>query len=241
MQVEKIFFLLFILNSISLFSFDRDTHNYHLNKVLFIDQYNGSGTYLLDELKAYGIQNVPTKEQIDFSSNQYHQRYTHRGWDFKNYPNQTLFETRKSLLLSTLDKLFNFQENEQIKRDSFGALLYYIHVIGDHIGDDKKTYTTRMRLNGSMRGLNMDRLDIIWELEYHIPRLFQEQANSLEYKTLMKYLEKRGPSPKFIYATTISDDEYKKLQDFANEILNKLIENIPALLKNEPFFVRVFY
>jgi hypothetical protein len=128
-----------------------------------------------------------------------------------------------------------------IKKDSFGALIYYIHILGDHIGDSKDTLTSRMRLNGSIRGRNPVRSDIIWELEYHIPRLFREQSNSFEYKMLMSYLQRCASTPAFEYATTISDDNYKKLQEFANEILNKLIENVPALLKNEPFFVRVFY
>jgi hypothetical protein len=78
------------------------------------------------------IKNLPAAEQIDFTGNQYHQRATHWGWDFTNYTNQLLWETRKQLLLSTLDEVFAFQETGTIKRDSFGALLYYTHILGDH-------------------------------------------------------------------------------------------------------------
>jgi len=98
-----------------------------------------------------------------------------------------------------------------------------------------------MRLNGSIRGRNQVRSDIIWELEYHIPRLFRGQTNVTEYKMLMNYLQRHTSMPSFEYATTIKDDDYKKLQEFAAEILNTLIQNIPALLKNERFFTRTFF
>lgn len=260
-----IFTFLFIVHNNFIFASDEEVHNTQLKQVLFgrpftindneqknirilqkalylaIDQFNGNKIDYLTDLKEFGVQNLPSFEQIDFSSNQYHQRYTHRGWDFPTYPNQLLWETRKGLLLSTLDKLFNFQENEKIKKDSFGALLYYIHILGDHIGDSKDTYTSRMRLNGSMRGRTMNRSDIIWEFEYHIPRLFREQTNAVGYKTLMEYLRKHASYPSFEYSQTISDDDFNELKKFANEILNTLIGNIPALLKNERFFARVFY
>jgi hypothetical protein len=188
---------------------------------------------------------------MDFTANYTHQRYTHRGWDFITYPVnygknnynfQDIWERRKGLLLSTVDRIFEFQENEMIKKESFAALIYYTHILGDHIGNtSKNTLVNKMQLNGSRRGGNMARSDIIWELEYHIPHLFREQANAPEYKALMNYFEKnRVSNPPFVYSNTISDDDFKKLQKLTGEVLDELIKNIPALLKKEIFFTQVF-
>jgi hypothetical protein len=267
-----VLFILFIFHNVLVFASNEWVHNNQLNQVLFgqdtvrtieqknivilekalylaIDEFNGYNSYKLDnylsDLKDFGVINLPSRDQIDYVTfGGEHQKISHRGWDFKKYENQQLWETRKNLLLSTLDKLFNFNENEMDKKDSFGALCYYIHIIGDHIGDEgKKPLRHRMPLNG--RSQTQERSDIIWELEYHIPRLFREQANSSEteneYKELMKYLKEKADKPRFIYTEKILDEDLKKLREFAGEILNVLIKNIPALLKNERFFSRVFY
>ena len=213
-----------------------------LEKAVFlcVDLFNGYNIHYLTDLNNYGVQNLPSAQYIDFSSNYTHQRATHRGWDFKNYSNQAMWEERKKLLLFSIDRLFDFQETEMIKRDSFAALLYYVHIIGDHIGNSKRTLPDRMRINGSMRGRNMERLDVVWELEYHIPRLFRGQESAVEYKLLMKAMQRFSTQPPFDYSTAISDDDYSKLQGFAVNILNCLTENIPALLRNESFFRRAF-
>ena len=213
-----------------------------LEKALYlaIDQYSGSGLNYLNDLIMFGVEYVPAPHQIDFSSNQYHQRYTHRGWDFLYTDDRANWNMRKQLLLSSLDKLFDFQFNEMEKRESFGALLYYVHILGDHSYDGKTTLPDRMRINGSVRGRNMNRGDIVWELEYHLERLFREQQNSQNYRNIQSFLWDHRSRPLLPYSQTISDEAYNELQGFANRILQELMTNIPPLLRNEAFFRRTF-
>jgi hypothetical protein len=265
-----VYLLLFLSIHISVFASDEDVHNRQLLQVLFgrsyttnaieqkqievlemalflaIDEFNGYNLEnYLSRLKAVGIKNLPKAEQIDFTSNYSHQRATHQGWDF-NYPSPPVQERwvlRKQLLVSAIDKIFNFKRNEMIKRDSFAALLYYTHILGDHIGDGKKTYLDRLAISTrpdyrfNRSGENMLNPTVFTELIYHIERLFREQTTSPDYRLLMLYLE-RNKSREF--PASITDDEYIQLQSFALETLNKLIEYIPPLLRKENFFTRVF-
>ena len=274
----SVLLLLFFACS-SLFASDERVHNEQLIQVLFgrsfkpdervnrnliplqkalyltIDLFNGA-TYnqgqaqrYLNDLKGFGVENLPSLSTIDFTAGWEHQRYTHRGWDWIDYPRnlrgynfQNIWNVRQQLvLMSTIDKIFNFQEIEMIKRDSFTALLYYVHILGDHLGDSKRSLPDRMPLNGSRRGSAATRADIIWELEYHIPRLFREQTSAAEYQLLMRFIQRSQSRPSFVYSDTISDDDYRQLQAFAKEILDNLILNIPPLLENENFFRRVFF
>jgi hypothetical protein len=232
---------------------------------LTIDLYNGD-TYVnkrgeryqaqryLDDLKKFGVKKLPKLPIIDFTAGSEHQRYTHRGWDWIDYPSnyreynfQNIWNVRKQLVyLATLDKIFSFNRWEYEKRDSFAALLYYVHILGDHIGDKKRSYMDRIPISPrpdyrfNQSGENSNNPTIYTELLYHLPRLFKEQTNSIDYGMLMRYLE-RNKNRQFSTGTTISDEEYAELQTFAKETLDKLIEYIPRLLRNEDFFKRVFF
>jgi len=216
-----------------------------------VDEYNGHlieyARPYLNDLVRFGVDNVPQYDKINFTANQYHGRYTHMGWDHTyprgpRYDFQEIWGLRKNLLLSTVERVFNFQPEEMYKKDSFAALLYYVHILGDHSANTKSTLPTRMRVNRrlSLRGRTVIREDILWELEHHISQLFREQTNATEYRAVMNYLQRQATKPEFTYAQTISDDEYKELQSFAKGILDNLVENIPALLSREKFFLRVF-
>jgi hypothetical protein len=232
-----------------------------LQKALYlcIDLYNGD-TYkngqaarYLDDLKKFRVRNLPQLEIIDFTAGSEHQRYTHRGWDWILYPRdyrgynfQQIWNIRKQLvLMATFDRIFRFTNREAEKRDSFAALCYYIHILGDHIGDTKKTYMDRIpisprpdyRFNSS--GENQLNPTVYTELLYHLPRLFQEQTNSTDYQQLIGYLN-QNKNREFPTGNTISDDEYAQLQRFAQDTLDRLIRYVPRLLKNEQFFTRTF-
>jgi hypothetical protein len=219
---------------------------------LTIDEFNGNNLQYLDELKAAGVKNLPLAADIDFTAGGTHQRYTHRGWEWTTYPEnlrgynfQEIWNKRKSILISTLDNIFEFRQNEIIKRDSLGAIIYYTHVLGDHWGDSKGSYLDRMpisprpdyRFNSS--GPNSNNPTIYTELLYHIPRLFRDQSNSVDLRMLILYLERRK-STQFSTGTTITEEEYSRLQIFARETLDTLCIYIPRLLQNELFYKRAF-
>jgi hypothetical protein len=233
-----------------------------LEKALYlcIDEYNGM-TYnnsqaqrYLNDLKRFGVWFLPRLEQFDYTSNSHHQRYTHLGWDWTLYPRnlngydfQRIWTLRKErVLLPTIDKVFKFKRNESIKRDSFGALLYYIHIIGDHIGDSKSNNTDRMPLTRRIdygkdyaRNHEENNPSICTELLWHITRLFREQTSSIEYQMLMRYLD-RNKNRVFPSGTSMTDAEYNELQAFAWEMFDTLRRYIPFLLQNEDFFIRAF-
>jgi len=219
----------------------------------------------LKALKDFGVKNLPDIKVINFTAGSNHQKYTHMGWDYSKYPKdeynknnpefsyQQIWNIRQQgVLLATIDKIFRFKgifgyrQDEVEKRDSFAALLYYVHVLGDHIGDSKGTYTDRIPISphpdyrDNRSGENSHNPTIYTELLYHLPRLFKEQTNSVDYGMLMRYLE-RNKNRQFSTGTTISDKEYAELQTFAKETLDKLREYIPRLLRNEDFFLRVFF
>jgi hypothetical protein len=151
---------------ISLFASDEDVHNKQFLQVLFgrpytineneqrnieplekalywcVDEFNGN-TYnngmarqYLDDLKRFGVKKIPPFEKIDFTAGYEHQRYTHRGWNWIDYPEnirgynfKEIWKLRKALLLSTVDCVFNFKRDETIKCESLSAILYYIMCI----------------------------------------------------------------------------------------------------------------
>ena len=289
----------FVFLSLPLFSSDETVHNQQLEQVLFgpvytlsekghinlealekalylcIDLYKGL-TYnegqaqrYLDDLKRFGVKNLPKLETIDFTANQYHQRYTHKGWDWTDYPKdkypniktakdpkegdlpyQQIWNVRQQLvLLATIDRIFKFNQNEMEKRDSFAALLYYVHIMGDHIGDTRATYPDRIPLTRKLdpgkdyktnHEEDKDKTSIYTELLWIMPRLFREQANtipsSIDYETIISYLERNKNR---IYPVE-NDKDYENIKKFAQETLSVLYRYIPQLLQGENFFKKAF-
>lgn len=111
---------------------------------LCIDQFNNSGEQELKTLKDYKVPNLPKKvADINFFGNYTHRKYTHLGWVPVMTPTEGNWSTRKEILLSTVNKVFDFgwtsgfsflgitslDYSEQC--DAMAALLYYIHILGD--------------------------------------------------------------------------------------------------------------
>jgi hypothetical protein len=193
--------------------------------------YNSRMRGALAILRDYGVADVPDGEGITCPGGPHHQRYTHRGWDFL-YPSVDTtrrWNTRKALLLNTLDKVFVFSERERRKRESLGALLYYAHIIGDHWGDSASTAPDRMALSGSGA-------TVITELEKHLAVLFAAEKTEPDYTALMGFLAaNRGRS--FRYN---DEAEFAALQGFAWELLEALWAHCPALFSKEAFFTEAF-
>jgi len=221
---------------------------------LCIDQFYNQGLSFLDDLRQSGVKNLPDGKDIDISVGGIgqHQRYTHRGWDWIDYPRnisgyniQEIWERRKMVLLLTLDKVFTFRNNEAIKRDSLGAIIYYTHILRDHAGDSKGSYMDRMPISPrpdykeNRSGPNSHNPTIYTELLFYLPRLFRGQLNSNEYRMLFLFLEKRK-NREFPTGTTITDEDYTQLQSFAQETLNILCSYVPRLLQKESFFKQAF-
>ena len=210
---------------------------------LAIDQFNNTGKDYLDFLLDYGVKNIPKNiEEISFiASGSNHRSYTHRGWNF-HYTGiaQNVWPVRKMILLNTADKIFDFEGDEK-KKDSFCALIYYIHIIGDHIHDTSYKVLSgyKMEIGG-----RRDREDIIDELLKHISILFKDQKNTHKYRNLIAKLELyNGRIEKLVNSNggINTDEKFHQKKQYTEKVMELLTMYIPEMLKDEKFFYDVFY
>jgi hypothetical protein len=157
------------------------------------------GARFYADLKNSGVKGMVPLESISFSGNQYHQKYTHMGWEsYYGAGNKGNWTGRKDILLKAVANICNFKTEEKIKNDAFAALVYEIHILGDHIGDMDATRYTRIRLVSELgyRGQVVNPTSdgpfnnptLYTYMLYHIQRLFREQKNTYEYNELVKFL-----------------------------------------------------
>ena len=210
---------------------------------LTIDQFNNQGEDKLRFLSDHGVNDIPVNiGEINYAAGGHdHRSNTHRGWDY-NYVGRAreLWPVLKSILLNTSDKIFDFNGDEQ-KKNSFCALIYYIHILGDHIAD--KSWTTRNGLKIDVGG-RTDRYDIIHELEKHLKVLFKDQKHSHKYSHLMAVLQRYNRKLSTIVRSEggiNTDEKFQLKQEYTEEVMNALTLYIPEMLKEEPFFNEVFY
>ncbi len=212
---------------------------------LTIDQYNGNGENELSFLQQYKVKDIPSSiSKIDYTSNQYHRRATHRGWDGEttgvyNTTDRERWLIRKKILINTTDKIFDFKGNTA-KRDSFCALIYYIHILGDRIADPKYYPNSDIIELGG----RSDNQDITHELRHHIGILFSAQNHTYKFNhvvTKLDYLDSRIATLLKKDNGVLSDEDFVEYKGYATDILEVLKYNIPEMLKDEDFFRKVFY
>lgn len=203
----------------------------------------------MEFLRQNGVKNLPALSEIKYTSNQHHQRDTHRGWDFTYPIDRANWQKRKQILISTIEKICDFKKTERIKIEAFAALVYDIHILGDHIGDSEQTRWDRLRLTsvGSSKGsiippTSEPRFDsnanLLVYMIFHIQRLFREQKNSIFYNQLEIFLLNNCD---FFYGRNEGEIPIQEIKDFAIEVRRNLKLCLPNLLKNEDFFRRAFY
>jgi len=213
---------------------------------LTIDQYNGSGEEELKCLKGYGVKGLPSLKDIDYQSNQYHRKATHRGWDAEskgvyNSADNARWIIRKKILVNTSEKIFNF-DGDKNKKDSFCALIYYIHILGDRMSGDKYyPNTVIMELGGRGR---IDEQDVVHELEHHIEILFEDQKHTHKYRHVIRKLDFFDSKISALLKKNdgkLSDEDFKTYKEYGEKIEEVLEHNIPEMLKDEEFFNKAFY
>jgi len=264
-----IYIVLFsLLANVPLFSFAASVHDGYMAKVLFgkragvyensnqatalayasylaIDQFNGKGeeklSYLREKTKVRGL--PASISTFDFDSNWMHRKYTHMGWDYvyAKGADEAKWKTRKSILVSTTMKVFSLSSRqEQRQADNLSALIYYVHVLGDHI-DDK---TIKLGDKMDFAGRN-DKNSIARELEKHVKILFKSQKNSFMYRSLLKRMEAIDTQALRLASkpggpTYFTEEEFKAYKNLAEELMKALTDHVPQLLQNEQFFRQVF-
>lgn len=227
-----------------------------------IDQFGGFQAKRLELLKmrvgglsAYKIEDL----NLDATPNN-HREYTHLGWTYeyasdsrnKHWKDKT-WPARQEMFRKTVEGIFNFNGMPGFldplfecdpRCDRFCALVYYVHLLGDHIEFTSFTYhhTTDGKMGkdrliplGSPRGLCL-----ISEIIDLLAILFPDQDTS----ELKRELEEAKLN---ICAILNSPEKLKTDHGFAEytsvakEVREILHRHLPRLLANEDFFRKVFY
>lgn len=210
---------------------------------LAIDQFNNNGQKDLDFLLNYGVKGIPLYvSDISYNaSGTTHRSHTHRGWDFQNYfVTKKLWPIRKQILLNSADKIFDFKGNEA-QKESFCALIYYIHILADHMDDTSYKIKNGLKMDVGGR---TDEIDIIHELLKHIKVLFADQKYTHKYRSLTSALERYNKRLAKIVRPVggiNTDEKFEQKQEYTKRIKELLTWYIPEMLKEEAFFSEVFY
>lgn len=210
---------------------------------LTIDQFNESGQKDLDFLNTYGVKGLPKSiNDIKISAGpNTHRNHTHRGWDY-GYVGEAAVKwpKRQELLKKTVDTVFDFGGNNA-QRDAFCELLYYVHILGDHIDD------TSYKINNGLKigvGGRTDQYDITHKLLDCIEIVFSEQKHTHKYRSLTSAIERYNSRFSKIVRSEGGIDTEEKFQqynEYTKDFFKMLTMYIPEMLKDEPFFAEVFY
>ena len=232
---------------------------------LTIDQFGGNGENQYNTLKKDKMGGLPFRfSSIDYHEDllgsgkqinaNTHRMYTHQGWDrdysSKGKDPQKFWTARRKILLGTVNSVFDFNAitlfGYDEKCNSLAGIIYYVHILGDYDeADNYKKIVLLPDIAGRDTANDDDKdYDMITSLKSYIEILFEDQKTSSDYKELMKELDNIAKDAGKIVQSTggvNSDVEFEDYHQYANDILDVLIEYMPKLLKNEEFFNKVFY
>lgn len=226
---------------------------------LAIDQANGKGAddiFFLD--KTFKVSGLPKLSDIDFTGGGAHRRYTHMGWDHSYPVDKGNWQKRKGILLSTVNKEFKFEKSPNAilshfsknfreydkKCDSFCALIYYVHIIGDCMDNNTLQQFKYNSPNSMWLGGRNDKENVISELLKHTEILFSDQKDSYKYIALQNQLLKLdGNLRKLVLSEggINTEEEFRQYIQYATDLMDILEKNVPNLLKEENFFKQVYY
>lgn len=235
---------------------------------LAIDQANKSAISLdntqdetcLNFLKEYGVQGLPESiSEINFGSFE-HRYYTHRGWDhsYMDDPgsDKAHWTIRKRILLNTTARVFGFRKSGQflwVKWDydemcnSMAALIYYIHVLGDHqdyLDSKHSNYSGESPEMMPFVSENPNESDVVSEILKHLEILFEDRTDDDNYKSLMhdlKTIKEEAIRIKGKGTGEIDTVEKRALYKVqVDAAIDCLSTHVYKLLKNEGFWTKVF-
>lgn len=224
------------------------------------DQFNGNGSEDLSTLKNYGVLHLPESiDEINFTANYDHRKYTHLGWIPAEHPERGNWDKRKEMLLATVNKVFDFGWQSDFSLfgfsisgyadqcDAMAALLYYIHILGDV--EHLDTYE-KYRKEGSYvfplvrTNPGENNPDIIYDLTVkYLPKLFSSQIGSDQYNGLQTKLQSVASDARHLVGSTggiNNEEKYSDYRKYTLKVLDILSAYIPTLLMNESFFKGVF-
>lgn len=224
---------------------------------LCLDQFNHNGQQQLDYLRRSMPSLLPGGiESIDFTDGR-HRSYTHRGWDFvygqDERADKAKWPLRRELLLKVTNKVFGFQRlsgswlgidfGHHKQCNSFSALLYYVHILGDHLADADFRVTGELKMPLARAHAGKQNPDVFFEFQQHLPVLFESQKDTRSYRALMQGIDALAEDARALAATSggiDSAEKFERHQSLANELLQVLSDYVPMLLKKEAYFQAAF-
>ncbi len=216
---------------------------------------------LQQELKELGVPTLKVKfSDLDLNANvangknitaNSHRRFTHLGWNYKNYPNMEFWNLRRQVLIdvvynvlfksdsliSNIPWVSNLLMGPDEKCEAFAGMVYYIHILGDHIeGDDPEKLTD---LEPLIHYVGFSSPGIIPELQEQIQVVLSDQRTTRIYMSLMQDLSDLQMRAEKNCGTWGSVDTFEKCtinQKYAEELLDILSQYLPILLERESVF-----
>ncbi len=210
---------------------------------LTIGQFNSSGQKDLDTLNQYGVKGIPSSvSEISFNaSGKTHRSYSHRGWNYSYGGTMAeIWPKRQTILRNTVNTVFDFH-GDTAKAEAFCELIYYVHILGDHMADESWKIQNGLKMQVGGRA---DKYDVIHELLDCFEVLFADQSHTLKYQKLTTKLE--NYNSKFSKLDRSegginTDEKFELHQKYVKKLMNVLTHNLPEMLKEEDFFREVFY
>lgn len=223
---------------------------------LAVDQCGSKGADELKFLKKQKVKNLPQLEEFALTDIFFgnHRNYTHRGWNYVytiqkgEKHDKANWQVRKKLLCSTVNKVFDFGLGNELfgkvcgQCNSFSALIYYVHILGDHIASDSYKVND-LTIPLAREHAYEDNPDVFWEIKTYCEILFSSQKNSATYSSFMQELDNMAIQARSLVAVRggINEANFEQYHDYSKELMDLLIDYVPLLLENENFFKAEFY
>ena len=125
-----------------------------LNALYLCSEQTGkNGEDKLNYLKNKKVSGVSSLSNLSIKSSEL-MECSHNSWEYVYTPSKGIQESRKKILQTTVNKVFDFGfinnvfANGGEQANSFSALLYYAHILSDYLADDPKE--TEVNVNGKM-------------------------------------------------------------------------------------------
>lgn len=232
---------------------------------LCVDQFNGSGEKELKKLRKRHVPGIPKSiKEIDFKDSSLHRGKTHKGWKLGD-KEKAHWEKRQDILMNTVDSelfpddgwpviskiqslILKGGENREKKRrkdnpqiESFSAILYYIHIIGDHLEADNYSKLTNLAPLAHLNDTSNP--GVIPDIIYYSNKLFKDQVNTRVFQSYLYKL--KGLEGKCNELTNLpgginSEERYRMDYEYTQELKNILQDYIPGMLRQEQFFEEAF-
>ena len=226
---------------------------------LFLDLKERIGfSFSFDDIELQKVGQTRDGKELNVSAKT-HRRYTHRGWDFKDYPLQDLWEKRKKILTATVNKVV-FEKSPGFlskipwiegvvyseeacneEAEAFCKLVYCIHILGDY--EEATSYSSEFQqLIPLVRHEDPYTPALIDDLEDIFQVLFISQSWSLplvieEFETIKARAEKIL----FVQGGIRTNEQFAAYKECSNDIIKLLHDYLPSMLKKTDFFYNAFY